>query len=265
MEIKPIFIIGTGHSGTTILYKMLARHSNLAWFSQYSCRGGEIPNRFLLPFYCRLNRILRFIFKHGWSKGGGGRLSVIPRPGDAEQIWDYIFSKDANVLRKIIEKECGGWLKNFFLAKNIRFHQYIPLLTAAYPQAKFIHIVRDGRAIILSRKYKIGERGEDRRQENIENFFQKAKEWLDVIKEINRQKEKIDILELRYEDFCRDVKGCLKNILSHSGLDEKKFPFDKLPSNLTSMNSRWFEASAKEEIAKIENIQKEMLQKYGYV
>lgn len=265
MEIRPVFIIGTGHSGTTILYKMLAKHPDFAWFSQYSCRGGEIPNRFRVPFYNRLSRLLRFTFRAGWAKGEG-RFSIIPRPGDAEQIWDWIFSGETvSRLRKILEMECRQWQKNYILLKNIRFHCHIPLLAEAFPQAKFIHIVRDGRAIVLSRKYKIGEKGEDRTKENIENFFPKTREWVKVLDGINAQKEKIDMLELKYEDFCGDTHAYLKKVLNYSGLAIEKFPFDEFPKTLVSMNSKWFEIASNEEVAKIENIQKEMLKKYGYI
>ena len=33
---RPIFIIGVGRSGTTILYNLLSIHPELCWFSRYS-------------------------------------------------------------------------------------------------------------------------------------------------------------------------------------------------------------------------------------
>lgn len=265
--IKPIFIVGAGHSGTSILYRMLAAHPDFAWFSQYSCRGGEIPNRFWLPFYQYFNRTLRSFFKHNWAKEDSG-LKIVPRPGDAEQIWDYIFlgsnEEIIGKLKKIFEKERGNWRKNFILSKNIRFYRYLHLFKKAYPEAKFIHIIRDGRALVLSRKYKIGAKGENRTKEPIENFFKKAIAWVRAVEIINQQKENLSMFELRYEDFCNDVHGYFKKILEYSGLDIAKFPFNRFPKALTPINDKWFKIAAPGEAEKLAKIQKEILKKYGY-
>lgn len=263
-EITPIFIIGAGHSGTSILYRMLAMHPDFAWFSQYSCRGGEIPSRFRLPFYGYFNRILRSFLKHSWSKEESG-FKIIPRPGDVEQIWDYVFPGGVARIRKILETECRNWRKNFIITKSIRFQYCLPLLKMAYPKAKFINIIRDGRAILLSRKYKNGSRGEDRSSEPIENFFPRAKGWVETIERIDQEKKNLDFFELKYEDFCADVRGYLKKILNYVGLENVKFPFGRFPTTLTPMNSKWLEAAAPGEVAKIEDMQREILKKYGYI
>lgn len=255
-NIKPVFIIGTGHSGTSILYKMLALHPDFAWFSQYSCRGGEIPGRLKLPFYKYFNRILRLFFKHNWLKKEG-RTKIIPRPGEAGQIWDYVLPREEDVspdetadhLKRILNSECANWHKDRILLKSIRFHSYLPILRKAFPQAKFIHIVRDGRAMALSRI----------------KYLRKAEEWKTAVEEINREREGLDFFELRYEDFCEDVRGHLKKILDFAGLDAARFPANRFPETLTSKNSQWLREANADKIRQVEDIQREMLKKYGYI
>lgn len=260
-KITPVFIIGAGHSGTTILYRMLALHPDFAWFSQYSCRGGEIPDRFRLPLYQYFNRIPRLFFAHSWLKEES-KIKIIPFPKDVERIWDYIFSTDENSaginipeeeaisrMRKVMEAECRNWRKNFIITKNIRFHFFLPLLKKAWPGAKFVHIMRDGRAIVLSHT----------------RSLKKAKDWTGVIERIDREKENSDFFEIRYEDFCNDVRGYLKKILNYIGLDEKKLPLDRFPATLLSRNSKLFKDANPVELAEIENIQKDVLKKYGYI
>ncbi|MDO8601402.1 MAG: sulfotransferase [bacterium] len=255
-NIKPVFIIGTGHSGTSILYKMLALHPDFGWFSQYSCRGGEIPGRLKWPLYNYFNRILRSFFKHNWLKKEG-RTKIIPRPGEAGQIWDYVLPREGDVLpdeiadrlKRILNSESANWHKNRLLLKSIRFHHYLPILKKAFPQAKFIHIVRDGRAMALSRI----------------SYLRKAEEWKTAIEEINQEKGNLDFFELRYEDFCDDVRGHLKKILDFIGLDAAKFPIGKFPGVLTSKNSQWLQEANADKIRQIEDIQREMLKKYGYI
>ena len=265
-NIKPIFIIGAGYSGTSILYKMLASHPDLAWFSQYSLRGRDIPGRFRFPFYQYFNRFLRSVFSHQWAKEEGF-LKIIPRPGEAHRIWEYVFPKEVALpkeehikrLRFVLEAECKDWNKNSILAKSIRFHNYLTILKEAYPEAKFIHIVRDGRAITLSRRYK------GNQKENLDKYIERARHWAEAVERINTEIGKIDMLELRYEDFCQDIHGYLRKILNFIGLDVGKFPFAKFPKTLESTNQRWFKMATREEIALFGSIQKEILEKYGYL
>ena len=88
MEIRPIFIIGVEHSGTTILYRMLARHPDLAWLSQYSMRGGEVPSRMRVPFYSLINRVGTRALGTKWRKDFGLLTTILPNPYEGLETWD---------------------------------------------------------------------------------------------------------------------------------------------------------------------------------
>ena len=45
---KPIFIVGTGHSGTTIFSQIFSEHPNLAWLSSLT---SDFPTRLFLNRY----------------------------------------------------------------------------------------------------------------------------------------------------------------------------------------------------------------------
>ena len=51
MVTRAIFVVGVEHSGTTILYRMLARHPDLAWLSHYSMRDGKNPESLPRAFF----------------------------------------------------------------------------------------------------------------------------------------------------------------------------------------------------------------------
>ena len=76
-----IFVMGAQHSGTTILYKMIALHPDVTWFSQFSKRDGSIPGRFRFPGYRLLDHILRRRFRHSWLKEEGPSLQSFWFPG----------------------------------------------------------------------------------------------------------------------------------------------------------------------------------------
>lgn len=286
-KIIPIFVLGTEHSGTSILYKMLGMHPDLAWFSQFSRRGGDVPNRFRIPFYKYFNLTLRSLFLHNWHKKGG-KIRIIPYPSEAHQIWTYIIPQNKDIspeesinlvrdyrggeerqgeqisngvkrIRRILAAECEDWHRSFIICKLLWLSEYMPLLRTAYPEAKFLHIVRDGRAVALSIRHKFMNDG----QSAIEGLKAAAQYWVEKVGKIN--KEKAEILEVRYEDFCGDVHGHIRKALNFIGLDVLKFPFSRCPKTLTSANPKWLKSATDDEIALIEQIEKEYLKIYRYL
>ena len=88
----PVFLFGVDHSGTTVAYRMLAYHPDLAWFSQFTLRDGTIPGRPRRPGAGLLEPRLRFV-PHAWDKGDPAwRRWLGPRPGEEGQIWDYLLA-----------------------------------------------------------------------------------------------------------------------------------------------------------------------------
>jgi hypothetical protein len=78
-EASPVFVFGAAHSGTTILYRMLAYHPGLTWLSQFSLRAGEIPGRRRAPGANRVDLVLRSV-PHRWRKGRAEGLAPAGAP-----------------------------------------------------------------------------------------------------------------------------------------------------------------------------------------
>ena len=102
---KPIFIVGSGRSGTTVFYNFLATHPEVCWFSNL---GNKLININQVPF---LHRLIDLPFIGGLSKNNiiSKRYSFI-RPSEGENIYDYCgFEKsiktDENNLNFEIEKK----------------------------------------------------------------------------------------------------------------------------------------------------------------
>ena len=74
---RPIFIVGSGRSGTTILYNLLCGHANLAWFSNYSQRWPKYPQLALLSWFYTIEPLRRRSIKG------------LPIPAEAHALWDY--------------------------------------------------------------------------------------------------------------------------------------------------------------------------------
>jgi len=143
MEInKPIFIVGVPRSGTTLIYRLLAQHPELAWFSKNTLV------KFYSKEYLHFNYLRRRIFdmrKIPYPKG-----PFTPRFFSADefliemaQLWNWALGKDwetkenekkLNALKKTINELLAEKKKKRFLAKYPRNSIKISLLKKNFPR-----------------------------------------------------------------------------------------------------------------------------------
>ena len=265
----PVFLFGVDHSGTTVAYRMLAYHPDLAWFSQLTLRDGTIPGRPRRPGAGLLEPWLRFV-PHAWDKRDPAwRRWLAPRPGEEGQIWDYLFADSESApaavrgcLTAFSERHGGKRV----LAKRPAFGRHLEVLREAFPRARFVHIVRDGRPVAMSLGEKIIAAGpRDDRPPRSESVQAAARGWVDALDRVVAAAPRIALIELRYEDFCADVHGALRTLLDHAELDSKAFPFWRCPRTLEVRNGRWLAEASDRELAEISAIEHEMLIRHGYL
>jgi hypothetical protein len=264
----PVFVFGADHSGTTVLYLMLAYHPDLTWFSQFSLRGGEIPGRRAHPIAARFDRPLR-VLSHPWRKEQSRvRRVVVPHPGEERTIWNYLLEDNAPGSVRLrenlkIQSERHGGRR--VLAKRPSFYRHLHLLRTAFPNACFVHIVRDGRPVALSLRAKeltTAERA-GRPADPGDALEAAARFWTEVL-ERTQKLSPPQLIEVRYEDLCTDVHATLRAILRKAQLDVDSFPFRRCPMQLTSRNSHWLAAASAPELETISRIEAEQLIRHGY-
>ena len=84
---KPIFIIGSGRSGTTILYKLLSIHPEVCWFSNYS---DIFPNNPFLPILHRIIDIPLIGKELKKANISFKPHSLIPKPSEGNNIYHLL-------------------------------------------------------------------------------------------------------------------------------------------------------------------------------
>jgi hypothetical protein len=263
--IRPTYVYGTAHSGTTILYKLLALHPEFAWFSQYSCRDGVVPGRRRIPLAPVAERALRAVTTHDWHKDKGGlRGRLVPRPGESHGILLYVVAAPTQTeraarMRRLVDAECKRSGRSAFIAKPLPMIGHLDVLAAAHPDARLVHIVRDGRAVAASIREKFMRSGESSR----EGVMQASSRWLDVLDEVERLD--MPVLTLRYEDFCDDVHGSIRRALEHAGVAASRFPFAAIPQRLAATNQRRIEQLGSDELEAVEAAQAPALRRLGYL
>jgi hypothetical protein len=256
---KPIFIIGVARSGTTIFYNMLATHPAVAWFSNYSNKFRIIPQTPVIHRLLDLPIVGEIILKNILSRKGS---KLTPRPNEGEEIYQDMcgfpyntqssdrerFKTQEERMCTVIESHLKYSGRCTFVSKQTANNRRLRLLNGMFPDARFIHIIRDGRAIANSivradwwpklNIWWLNKTAEEIRGDQIELGLRYWEKTLAGMLE-DAQVFEDRYFEFRYEDLVVDVWGMFGRIFEYLGwpLDEKFL--HRLPESLPNMNYKW--------------------------
>ncbi len=143
----PFFIIGAGRSGTTLLRLILAGHSHLhipseTWFLDPLVREFPLAGTLTQP---QLERAIETMVRHErWPDMALSETELRCQAGALTQptlvsLIDIVY---AHLLRESSKQRLGDKTPHYFAI--------VPQLATLYPDAKFIHLVRDGRDVAIS-------------------------------------------------------------------------------------------------------------------
>lgn len=235
---NPIFVIGSARSGTTLLAGLLGQHPQVAHWSE--------ANQIWDPTW------------YPWRPENRGRWPMEYDPEAFTRRW----WGEAQPRQQQIRATFGAyqWLKRkpYFLNKS-PFHTFrLPHLRQMFPQARFIHLIRDGRAVVysyarrLQTKDKLREWPEPQQTE-FENSFDELALWLSAfwkagLAEVARQDEQLGLSragllsEMTYEQLCADTASTLTRLWRHTGLDAADLRPVTSQTTLKDQNYKWQQA-----------------------
>lgn len=296
---RPIFLVGMGRSGTTVVFEAVASHEMLAWPSNLLGRFPKWPQVEMIRAVTD-NGLLRLRGK----KNQMGDVSLInrylPKPAEAYGFWKlhcgdkFLYSfldgvkatpSERKRLRSAVRKVTRFQRRTRFSAK-LTGPPRIHYLRSIFPDAIFIHIIRDGRAVVrslLNVEFWRQGRGleqpwwydalTDKDVKEWERYGRSAAalaalQWRRVIEAVENEKRELpetQFLEVRYEDFVVKPREVLDGIFAFCDLppSRRANSYLRKKSNLTNMNFK-FREMAEGDLDIVQALIGEVLEAKGY-
>lgn len=251
---RPVFFVGQGRSGTTLLFEAFSRRRDVGGILNVSDRWPRWPQIGVL-FALAHNRSVSVLGR----KPQHDRLSTFnkirPKHAEGYHWWDVVAGEDLHFgysfLRNCVAEPARAeriraevarllsWQQKKRFATKITGPTRMVFLDSVFPDARFVHVIRDGRAVTqsLMRQDWWLERATSPRWEGgvdekeIEAWRKAggdpavltALQWRRVIEVAWEERSKLGLaedryLEIKYESFVSDPVGTLRRIFEFAGL-----------------------------------------------
>lgn len=257
---NPIFLIGMARSGTTILETLIAHHRDVADWSEANLIWD--PSAW------------------EWAKSSRETPPMWVDPEAYRARW----LRDARGREQEIVAAFGLFQtvkgRRFFLNKAPANVWRIPFLLEHFPNAKLIHLIRDGRAVVNSHFVRLWPGMESnpdyhRRMGILFSYEELAERlgafWLANMREVAHQNATLNLvergimLEVRYEQLAADPRGTLERISEHTGLVVDRFRPSVYDIRIDNRNYKWKEHMRPEAIERMTAAMEPLLSQVGYL
>ena len=270
MKINPIFIMGAPRSGTTLLASMIAsRDDAIALPEMHYIHNlfkeealyGPLEKKYVIA---SLKNDFTFL-----------ELGIIKSNDEISELVGLTFRKTVLRIveaynRKYFQKDYKLWVEH-----SPHNHKYFYVLKHNFPNAKFVHIIRDGRAVYSS---------------TIEQMWG----YKDIITGANSWKESVEdclslsltnpdqVFTLRYEDLTLEPEESIKSLCEFLDIPFSKSMLESRGLILTEIDQgrakqtgstgrpntkslgKWKSRLTKSEVGHFTNINKQLLEHFGY-
>ena len=283
----PIIIVGTGRCGSTMLHRLLAKHPNVMWLSGFCDRFPTRPAWNRRAVSAMGNPLLRHVL--------GGKI----QPSECYRFWAkhaYGFPEPCRDLVRTdvttrVKKQVRGVLESMLTPKRSRLlikitgWPRIGFLNEIFEDAKFIHIVRDGRAVANSLLHVSFWRGwygpqgwragllspEDQATwESYDRSFTALAglEWKIQMRAMAAARRDLDpklFFEVKYEALCDQPMETCRQILDFTELPiTAEFERQAQAAPIKATSNRWRDDLTPGQQAILDDLLDEDLLRYGY-
>lgn len=200
------FILGVPRSGTTLLRVLLNSHPKIVslpetpWIS--GGYGPETSLRHLVDYLCED------------ELGAGKNVTGFDK--------GYAMKGAQVFMRSMFESMLENTDAERLVFKTPDDMGQLAFLTRLCPDAKYVHIIRDGRDVACSSNEAIANPlfSEKYGEPSVVNFMRRWSDWENELK--TNYLSALDVVSISYEDLVRDAGGALREVVNHL-----QVPFDK--------------------------------------
>jgi hypothetical protein len=279
--------MGTGRCGSTVFHRLLATHPQLMWLSGFAWRYPTRPalNRWAVTAVS--NPVVKRVL--------GERV----RPGECYTFWDqyaYGFSEPCRDLVRTdvttrVKKQLHSAFEQMLTSQRNRLllkitgWPRIGYLNEVFEDARFVHILRDGRAVASSLLHVNFWRGwygpqgwragllspEDQATwESYDRSFTALAglEWRIQMRAIEAARRELDpklFYEVRYESFCEQPVETYRQVLEFAELPQSKVLEQAVEAaSIRSTSNRWRDDLTPGQQAILDELLRPDLERYGY-
>jgi hypothetical protein len=278
--IKPILIIGAPGSGTTLLHQTLCSHRDVAYITHNMLRAGIRKHGRLVGDRRRALLMLQnLIHRDPASNNPLGDALWIKYFGDYNYMTEKDYSEEmADYFRKKVLQVQNLLGRPRFVDKTLVNCFRVRLLNSIFPDAKFIHTIRDGRAVAFSILNKIDIAGDrfalfdvgfkdilgDKYKPDRSELYNYGLAWAEFVRK-GREANAVAqnrYYEVRYEKLVTEPYDELRNIVDFCELDWYSEFEEKIPPT-QNMNEKWKQKASKEQRIDLEESTFDLRQTLG--
>ena len=208
LESGPIFVVGAARSGTTWVYDILTAHSQVAgayetWL--FTMNQG-VGNLFGPAHY---------------PPGHSGLGRSYPR----EQVVREVREFTARLLAQRL-----GPAHRFLVEKSPSHVMTMPLIQEIYPDARFVHVLRDGRDVCVSVRQAAKSWAPRWRESFGRSVYTSAWAWKQTIRRTLRDGPGLGeaLLEIRFEDLKADPIAGIARLFDHCRIPWERELLDQI-------------------------------------
>jgi len=284
---KPIIIVGTGRCGSTVFHRLLANHPQTMWLSGFALKFPGRPAWNRRAVTAMGNPLLRRLFGE-WI-----------RPNEQYPFWDqyaYGFSAPCRDLVRSdvtarVKKQVRAAAEQMLTSQRNRLlfkitgWPRIGFLDEIFPDARFIHIVRDGRAVASSLLHVPFWRGwygpqgwraglltpeDEASWERYDRSFVALAgiEWRIQMRAMDAARRAVDpgrFFEVKYESFCEQPLETCRKVLDFAELPVlPEFERDVRSLSIRNMSNRWRDDLTPAQQRILDELLQNDLERYGY-
>ena len=224
-EHSPVFLIGNPRSGTTMFRLALTAHS---------CVSIPPENPFIISLFAKYGHVQNFNQEQlttlmqdlrGEPVAIFSRWKKVPEATIQSLLDDSVGCSYAEICAKLYRAypRPAGMNSMIWGDKNNSYYRYLEMLNWLFPNAKFIHLVRDGRAVLASYQALL------KKQEDNERFpvlpadpVVAATRWSDAVRSTDAYLSSLAkdrYIKVRYEDVVTDFENQMRSVCALLGLE----------------------------------------------